>query len=80
MKFTSIVTILSVSSMVAAAPIMEPRNLIPGLPSPMQAVDSLYPGSGVPKLAAKLEKTLNLCMYICSRDTDNILRRLGQRY
>jgi hypothetical protein len=46
----------------------------------MQAVDSLYPGSGVPKLAAKLEKTLNLCMYICSRDTDHILRRLGQRY
>ncbi|OGE50414.1 hypothetical protein PENARI_c017G02810 [Penicillium arizonense] len=62
MKFASIVTVLSISSMVAAAPIIEPRNLIPGLPRPMEAVEALYPGSGVPKLASKLEKTLNLCI------------------
>jgi hypothetical protein len=66
MKFASIATVLSISSMVAAAPIIEPRNLIPGLPRPMEAVEALYPGSGIPKLASKLEKTLNLCMYICS--------------
>ncbi|OQD85216.1 hypothetical protein PENANT_c010G11218 [Penicillium antarcticum] len=62
MKFTSIITLLSISSMVAAAPIVEPRNLIPGLPRPMEAVEALYPGSGVPKLASKLEKTLNICI------------------
>ncbi|KAJ5095274.1 hypothetical protein N7532_007565 [Penicillium argentinense] len=62
MKFKAILAAISLSSMVAAAPVGENsrRALIP---KPMDLLETMYPHSGIPKLAMKVEKTLNLCMY-----------------
>lgn len=63
MKLTTIITALSFSALVAATPVPlnNRRNL---LPTPMQAVEKLFPGSGIPQLAGKIEKTFDICKYM----------------
>ncbi|KAJ5133976.1 hypothetical protein N7448_001004 [Penicillium atrosanguineum] len=63
MKLTAIFAAISLASAVAAAPVQnEPRNLIPGLPTPMDLVEKMYPNSGIPRLAGKVEQELHICM------------------
>lgn len=63
MKLTAIFAAISLTSAVVAAPVQNtPRNLIPGLPTPMYMVEKMYPNSGIPRLAGKLEKELHICM------------------
>jgi hypothetical protein len=59
MKFTSILAALTFSSVALGAPMsLDPRRL---LPSPMQAVDALFPGSGIPKVTGKILAKLGVC-------------------
>lgn len=63
MKLTVVLAAISLTSVVAAAPVQNtPRNLIPGLPTPMDVVEKMYPNSGIPRLAGKLEKELHICI------------------
>ncbi|KAJ6108020.1 hypothetical protein N7523_009343 [Penicillium sp. IBT 18751x] len=65
MKLTAIFAAMSLASAVAAAPVQNtPRGLIPGLPTPMDVIEKMYPSSGIPRLAGKLEKELHLCTFI----------------
>lgn len=61
MKLTAILAVISLSSVVAAAPV--PAESRRGLiPKPMDLLEKMFPGSGIPKIAGNLEKGLNLCM------------------
>lgn len=68
MKLTTIFATISISALAAAGPV--PLNPIRNnnrrglLPTPMQAVEKLFPGSGIPQLAGKVEKTFNICTYM----------------
>ena len=63
MKLTAILAAISLSSVVAAAPVQNtPRNLVPGLPTPMDLIEKMYPNSGIPRLAGKVEQELHICM------------------
>lgn len=59
----TLLTTLTLTTLIAAAPVpadTSRRNLVPGLPTPMDLVEMMYPHSGIPKLASKLEGTLNI--------------------
>jgi hypothetical protein len=60
MKLIAILATVTFSSMVAAAPVGDKRELIP---KPMDLLEMMYPHSGIPKLTMKVEKELNLCMF-----------------
>ena len=63
MNLTTFITPLSFSALVAAAPVpLNNRGNL--LPTPMQAVEKLFPGSGIPQLAGKIEKTFDICKYM----------------
>lgn len=62
MKLTAILAAISLSSLVAAAPVpAESRRGF--IPKPMDLIEKMYPHSGIPQLAGKLEKGLHICMY-----------------
>jgi hypothetical protein len=60
MKLIAIFATVTLSSMVATAPVGEKRALIP---KPMDLLEMMYPHSGIPKLTMKVEKELNLCKF-----------------
>ncbi|CAI7634717.1 uncharacterized protein N7487_008744 [Penicillium crustosum] len=61
MKLTTFITALSFSTLVAATPVpLSNRGNL--LPTPMQAVEKLFPGSGIPRLAGKIEKAFDIWM------------------
>ncbi|KAJ5745446.1 hypothetical protein N7520_010628 [Penicillium odoratum] len=66
MKLTAFLTVLSLSSFVAAMPISEkaPRGIIPSgiLPSPAALMDKMFPHSGVPELMGKVDGITGVCM------------------
>lgn len=63
MKFTTFLTALSFSALVTATPVpLKKRGNL--LPTPMQAVEKLFPGSGIPQLAGKIGKTFDICKYM----------------
>lgn len=70
MNLTTLVTTLTLtltlSSLIAAAPLPNTsrRNLVPGLPTPMDLIEMMYPHSGIPKLASKVEGELHICMFL----------------
>lgn len=69
MKLSGIIATLSFSALVAAAPIpLSNRGL---LPTPMQAVEKLFPGSEIPRLAGEIGKILEICTYM-------VLHRVGK--
>ncbi|KAJ5191088.1 uncharacterized protein N7498_010073 [Penicillium cinerascens] len=71
MKLTAILAAMSLSSVVAAAPVQnKPRYLIPGIPSPMDIIEKMYPNSGIPRLAGKVENELHISLRIeeCNAD------------
>lgn len=71
MKFTTFVTAPSFSALVAATPVpLNNRGNL--LPTPMQAVEKLLPGSGIPQLAGKIEKTFDICKYMIVYHGGNI--------
>ncbi|KAJ5176357.1 uncharacterized protein N7482_002234 [Penicillium canariense] len=58
MKLTAILAAITLSSVVVAAPVpTESRRGF--IPKPMDLIEKMYPHSGIPKLASKLEKELN---------------------
>jgi hypothetical protein len=61
MKLTAFLTVLSLSSFVAAAPILDKaaRGL---LPSPGAVLEKAYPHNGVPQLVEKLDRLTGICM------------------
>lgn len=60
MKVTSILATLSLTSFTVAAPMsLNERGGI--LPSPGYVIEKMFPHSGIPKIAGKLDKTLNIC-------------------
>lgn len=62
MKLTVILAAISLSALVVAAPV--PTEARRGfIPKPMDIVETMYPHSGIPQLAGKLEKELHLCMH-----------------
>jgi hypothetical protein len=62
MKLTAILAAISLSSIVAAAPVpTESRRGI--IPKPMDLIEMMYPHSGIPRLAGKVEKELHICTY-----------------
>jgi hypothetical protein len=62
MKLTAIFAAISLSALVAAAPVpTESRRGF--IPKPMDLIEMMYPHSGIPRLAGKLEKELHLCLY-----------------
>lgn len=65
MKLTAFLTVLSLSSFVAAAPIDKAARGL--LPSPGALLEKAYPHSGIPQLAGKLDKLTGICM--CYRPT-----------
>lgn len=60
MKFTIFLATISFASTVFAAPLS--LNLRGLLPSPLEAVDALFPNSAIPELVGKLERKLGVCM------------------
>ncbi|KAF7717432.1 Uncharacterized protein PECH_001941 [Penicillium ucsense] len=61
MKFLTILATLCLSALTVAAPVPSepaPRGLIP---KPMDLIEKMYPHSGIPKIAGKLEKSIGLC-------------------
>ncbi|KAJ5556808.1 hypothetical protein N7494_000723 [Penicillium frequentans] len=60
MKLTAFLTVLSLSSFVAAAPIDKAARGF--LPSPGALLEKAYPHSGIPQLANKLDKLTELMM------------------
>ena len=60
MKLTTVIAAISLSTLAAAAPISAAyrRGL---LPSPAEALDILFPNSGIPKLVGKLDKSAGIC-------------------
>ncbi|KAJ5902083.1 hypothetical protein N7495_002611 [Penicillium taxi] len=62
MKLTAFLTALSFSAIIAAAPVSNnsPRGF---LPTAADILDKMYPHNGVPRLAQKLDKILNVCQY-----------------
>jgi hypothetical protein len=62
MKLSTIIATLSFSAFVAATPIPLRNRAL--LPTPMQAVDKLFPNSGIPKLAEEIGKILEICTYM----------------
>lgn len=55
---------LTIATLVAAAPVPAPdtsrRELVPGLPTPMDVIEMMYPHSGIPELASKVEGVLEV--------------------
>lgn len=80
MKLTTFITALSFSALVAATPVpLNNRGNI--LPTPMQAVEKLFPGSGIPRLAGKIEKTFDICKYMILHRGGNIsANEISYRY
>ncbi|KAJ5559997.1 hypothetical protein N7513_002396 [Penicillium frequentans] len=62
MKLTAFLTVLSLSSFVAAAPIDKAARGF--LPSPGALLEKAYPHSGIPQLAHKLDKLTELTMIV----------------
>lgn len=63
MKLTAILAAISLSALVAAAPVpTESRRGF--IPKPMDLIEMMYPHSGIPRLAGKLEKELHICMHV----------------
>jgi hypothetical protein len=60
MKIITIIGALSFSFLVAATPVS--RSSRPIIPT-LKVVEKLIPGSGIPLLAGKLEKTLDICRW-----------------
>lgn len=79
MKLTTIITALSFSALVAATPVPlnNRRNL---LPTPMQAVEKLFPGSGIPQLAGKIEKTFDICKYMILHGDNMSANEISYRF
>ncbi|KAJ5889832.1 hypothetical protein N7504_010642 [Penicillium tannophilum] len=71
MKLTAFLTVLSLSSFVAAAPIDKAARGL--LPSPGALLEKAYPHSGIPQLAGKLDKLTESTMI---KDIDGILDTL----
>ena len=71
MNLTTLFATISLASLVAAAPISNNhrRNLIP---TPAQVIETLFPHSGVPRIAAKLDKVLNVCKCNAPKDKINL--------
>lgn len=62
MKLTAILAAISLASIVGAAPVpTESRRGI--IPKPMDLIEMMYPNSGIPRLAGKLEKELHICTH-----------------
>ncbi|OQE08528.1 hypothetical protein PENVUL_c009G01127 [Penicillium vulpinum] len=57
MELTTIIATLSFTAIVAATPV--PLNN-GRMPPTLQVVEKLFPGSGIPRLAGKLEKTFDI--------------------
>jgi hypothetical protein len=70
MKLTAILAAISLSSIVVAAPVpTESRRGM--IPKPMDLIEMMYPHSGIPRLAGKLEKELHICTYPMERKSLN---------
>ena len=63
MKVIAFLAALSLTSLVTAAPIRAnvPRGIIP---KPRDLVEMMFPHSGIPKVAGKLEKDIGVCTCI----------------
>jgi hypothetical protein len=62
MKLTTILAAISLSSIVAAAPVpAESRRGF--IPKPIDLIEMMYPHSGNSSVAGKLEKELHICMF-----------------
>lgn len=63
----ALLTTLAFTTLIAAAPLTgaqsSRRNLVPGLPTPMDLIEKMYPHSGIPKLASDVEGELGVCMF-----------------
>jgi hypothetical protein len=64
----SVIATLCFSALVAATPI--PLSNRDFLPTPMQAVEKLFPNSGIPKLAEGIGKILEICTYMVLHRVD----------
>lgn len=61
MKLTALLAAISLSSLIAAAPVTHEDISRRGkLPTAMDAVDMIFPHSGIPQVASKLRQKLNL--------------------
>lgn len=63
----TLLTTLTFTTLIAAAPLISTgspgRNLVPGLPTPIDLIEKMYPNSGIPKVASDVEGELGLCMF-----------------
>lgn len=71
MKLVALLVSIALSTLAAAAPARTGNHARGMLPTTMEAVDMVFPHSGIPGVASKLRGKLNLCMCgVYSMDMD----------